>query len=85
MESTRHGDGDQPPAEAHERLWRGVLKPDGSGGFSLATADGISWPVITLEPALNRWLEQIDRPTPAELIGCLNPWGPWLRASRLAG
>ena len=85
FESTLHGDGDQPPAEAHERLWRGVLKPDGSGGFSLATADGISWPVITLEPALNRWLEQIDRPTPAELIGCLNPWGPWLRASRLAG
>ena len=77
----------QPPAppEPHERLWVGRLSPDGTGGFSLATADGQSWPVITLEPALNSWLERLDRPIQVELMGCLNPWGPWIRASRLAG
>ena len=73
------------PPEAHERLWCGLLRPDGTGGFNLTTAEGENWPVITLEPALNRWLEQLDGPKPAELIGCVNPWGPWLRASRLAG
>jgi hypothetical protein len=40
--------------------------------------------VITLEPALNAWLEQQERPRMVELIGCANPWGPWLRLSRLA-
>ena len=43
-----------------------------------------SWTLITLEPGLNRWLQDLDRPTPARLIGCANSWGPWLRASRLA-
>jgi hypothetical protein len=74
----------QAPLEATERLWQGDLVPDGSGGFALHTPDG-SWPVITLEPALHRWLLQLERPTPARLVGCANPWGRWLRVSRLAG
>jgi hypothetical protein len=71
-------------ANPHERLWRGALTPDGTGGFSLTTTDGDSWPVITLEPVLNGWLRNLDGPTQVELMGCLNPWGPWLRATRLA-
>ncbi len=73
-----------PGANPHERLWCGALTPDGTGGFSLTTTDGESWPVITLEPVLNGWLRNLDGPTPVELMGCLNPWGPWLRATRLA-
>ncbi len=71
-----------PPPEPGERLWRGELVPDGDGGFVLHGEAG-AWPVITLEPALNQWLLGLDRPTPAALIGCVNPWGPWLRVSRV--
>jgi len=72
----------QAPAENGEQLWQGELRPDGQGGYSLEV-DGRSWPLITLEPALHGWLQQQDRPTGASLIGCANPWGPWLRVSRL--
>ncbi|KAF0653870.1 hypothetical protein L107_05858 [Cyanobium sp. Copco_Reservoir_LC18] len=71
-----------PPPEPGERLWRGELVPDGKGGYVLDGEAG-SWPVITLEPALHQWLLNLERPTPAALIGCANPWGPWLRVSRL--
>ena len=80
------------PSEPGERLWQGELRPDGQGGFSLVLADrqppcqgSQVWPLITLEPALHAWLLAQDRPRPVALIGCANPWGPWLRVSRLAG
>ena len=73
----------QAPPERGEQLWQGDLQPDGSGGFALLVA-GRLWPVITLEPALHRWLLNQERPRPVSLIGCANPWGPWLRVSRLA-
>lgn len=73
----------QAPAEPGERLWQGQLQADGEGGYSLTVAERI-WPLITLEPALHRWLQQQDRPASVALIGCANPWGPWLRVSRLA-
>jgi hypothetical protein len=75
---------DRGPSEPNERLWSGELSPDGTGGYSLRSAEGL-WPVITLEPGLHRWLQQLDAPRSVELIGCLNPWGAWLRASRLVG
>ncbi len=71
--------------ELHERLFSGRLSPDGNGGFQLSMASGESWPVITLEPSLHRCLAHLDQPKEVDLIGCANPWGPWLRASRLAG
>ncbi|MFZ0407253.1 MAG: FAD-dependent oxidoreductase [Cyanobium sp.] len=73
----------QAPPQRGERLWQGELQPDGSGGFTLLVA-GTLWPLITLEPALHQWLQAQERPGPASLIGCANPWGPWLRISRLA-
>jgi len=76
-------DPQQAPPEAGERLWQGELRPDGNGGYSLLV-EGHAWPLITLEPALHHWLQQQDRPAPVALIGCANPWGPWLRVSRLA-
>ncbi|MFY8149964.1 MAG: FAD-dependent oxidoreductase [Prochlorococcaceae cyanobacterium] len=81
----------EPPAAAavppspHEQAWSGELRPDGQGGYRLWRGEGQQeWPVITLEPALHRWLLALDRPRPATLIGQANPWGPWLRVSRLA-
>ncbi|MCP9926962.1 FAD-dependent oxidoreductase [Cyanobium sp. CH-040] len=78
------------PSEAHERLWVGTLVVDGTGGYRLETdgdADAqapCSWPLITLEPALHHWLGQAAG-GPMRLMGVANPWGPWLRVSRLAG
>jgi hypothetical protein len=40
--------------------------------------------VITLEPAMQRWLLQLDQPVDIRLVGVANPWGPWLRVSGLA-
>ncbi|MCP9889688.1 FAD-dependent oxidoreductase [Cyanobium sp. Aljojuca 7D2] len=71
-------------AESGEAAWRGTVQPDGQGGFLFSTGS-TAWPLITLEPGLNRWLQDLERPTTTTLVGCLNPWGPWLRASRLAG
>jgi hypothetical protein len=80
-------------AEPRETAWRGTVHADGQGGYLFspdrATGSGAArgstaWPLITLEPGLNRWLQDLERPTTTTLVGCLNPWGPWLRASRLA-
>ena len=78
-------DGSAPtaaPAEPGERLFSGTVKPWGEGQYLLECSDG-SWPLITLEPGLNRWLQQLEGPRAVALIGCLNPFGPWIRASRL--
>jgi hypothetical protein len=72
------------PTEPGEQPWSGTVIPDGSAGFALEVG-GKRWPLITLEPALHLWLSHLERPTRATLIGIANPWGPWLRASRLAG
>jgi hypothetical protein len=77
--------------EPRESLWDGRVLPNGQGRYTFVSDSDLSrdnakreWPLITLEPGLNRWLQNLDRPTQARLIGCANPWGPWLRASRLA-
>jgi hypothetical protein len=81
------------PAEPGESLWSGLLQRGESGrplllldGAAHATAgpmpDG-GWPLITLEPGLHHWLAAAPE-GPARLIGVANPWGPWLRLSRLA-
>ncbi|MCP9774556.1 FAD-dependent oxidoreductase [Cyanobium sp. WAJ14-Wanaka] len=80
------------PSEPGESAWQGVITADGSGGFVFdCDASGgeggaggkARYPLITLEPELHDWLNGLDRPTSANLVGCLNPYGPWLRASRL--
>ncbi len=81
-------DPQQAPAEAHERLWCGVLVGDGTGGYRLETGGDApaeaprSWQLITLEPALHHWLSQAAGGS-VRLMGVVNPWGPWLRVSRL--
>jgi hypothetical protein len=71
--------------EPRESLWSGTVLPDGLGGFLFQSDAGKrEWPLISLEPGLNHWLQNLDQPTRAKLIGIANPWGPWLRASRLA-
>ncbi len=81
------GDPHQAPSEPGERLWTGTLMADGQGGFTLQGPPGPGgepWPLITLEPALNDWLHGQSTPCAVALVGCANPWGPWLRVSRLA-
>ena len=45
-----------------ERAYSGTVIPDGSGGYSLEMESG-RWPLITLEPGLDQWLNTLDRPT----------------------
>lgn len=89
----RSNDPSAGAAELHEAVWRGTVAGDGQGSFLFSPDSptdapmprgSTAWPLITLEPGLNSWLRDLDRPTEATLVGCLNPWGPWLRASRLA-
>lgn len=84
---------DLAPAEPGERLWTGWLRRPAPGRYILCTDSdsdpgpdrepGTGWPLITLEPSLHHWLAEA-REGPARLIGVANPWGPWLRVSRLA-
>ncbi|MEB3306707.1 MAG: FAD-dependent oxidoreductase [Cyanobacteriota bacterium] len=76
------------PEEPGERLWQGQLQPDGEGGYTLElapaeTAERRLWPLITLEPALHTWLQHQVHAQTVRLVGTANPWGPWLRVSRL--
>ncbi len=79
----------QAPRETLEQVWSGALVSDGQGGHRLesgsdaSVSGGRSWPLITLEPALHQWLNQAQG-GPVRLLGVANPWGPWLRVSRLA-
>jgi hypothetical protein len=72
---------DAPPMERHGSVWPGRLAPDGCGGYALRQADGSVWPLITLEPNVQRWLLQLDQGVETCLLGIANPWGPWLRVS----
>jgi hypothetical protein len=74
-----------PPSQRGEALFQGRLQRSAESTYQLLTQDGALWRVITLEPALNRWLANQSNGATVKLIGCLNPWGPWLRITRLAG
>jgi hypothetical protein len=76
----------QAPVEPGEQLFEGELQPCAEGSYRLWGVPGApegGWPLITLEPALHHWLAQAAG-GPVRLIGVPNPWGPWLRVSRLA-
>ena len=48
-------------------------------GYQLKTAEG-GGPLITLEPAIHRWLSASDQAgQTVSLRGVQNPWGPWVR------
>lgn len=76
--------GDRIPTERLAAHWQGRLVPDGSGGYTLHQAQGISWPLITLEPSIHRWLMQQQKPIDTHLVGVVNRWGPWLRVIGVA-
>jgi hypothetical protein len=70
------------PPEPHEQLFVGRFDGNLEQGYTLETSDG-RWPLITLEPALHAHLADLASGTLLQAIGCANPWGPWLRLSRL--
>ena len=57
--------------------------PEGNGGYHLELVSGRRWPLISLEPELNAWLANQERPQAVELLAVANPWGPWLRGISL--
>jgi hypothetical protein len=74
------------PPEPGEACWEGTVIRDDAGEYRLEGCrgpDGQPWRLITLEPALHAWLEAGAASGPVRLIGCANPWGPWLRVSRV--
>jgi len=77
-----------PLDRAQQRL-RGVLVPLEEGVYAFDLEHPYSgrrrWPVISLEPAIDGWLQRLDQPKSAEILGCFNPWGPWLRVSAVLG
>jgi hypothetical protein len=65
--------------DRHEELLMGRVSTTAEGGFQFSSDDE-HWPLITLEPAINAWLNQQDRPTGMVRVRVVrNPWGPWLR------
>jgi hypothetical protein len=76
---------DMLPASRLEQLWSGTIQAEANGGFSFITNSGMVWPLITLEPSMHHWLNQLEGCKAVKLIANANPWGPWLRVSRLAG
>jgi hypothetical protein len=73
----------QSPPEPHEQLFAGVFHADATGGYQL-DVEGRRWPLITLEPTLHQHLAALRSGSRLQVIGCSNPWGPWLRLNRLA-
>ena len=71
---------DQAPATRNEILLNGDLVPAADASWRIHTA-GQEWPLITLEPAVHRWMQTQDRRKNVRLRGVLNPWGPWFRVT----
>lgn len=58
--------------------------PPVAGGYGLQLEGGGGlWTLITLEPAIHQWLTDQERPRAVAVAGVANPWGPWIRVSRL--
>ncbi|MFL0794148.1 MAG: FAD-dependent oxidoreductase [Prochlorococcus sp.] len=72
---------DQAPINIHAREFRGSLRIQPDATYSLETSNE-SLPVITLEPAVNSWLESCHDHQNVCLLAVLNHWGPWLRVIR---
>ena len=52
------------------------VRPDGSVHFQ--EQDGEDWPLITLEPEIDRWWRDLVDPVETKLLARINRWGPWL-------
>ena len=81
----------QPAPSAIDRARvhvQGTIRPMGDGSYAVDLAEATwgrsRWSVITLEPCVDQWLEQLEGPRQVELLGCFNPWGPWLRVSAVS-
>jgi len=72
---------DQAPLCKQAQEFRGSLRINRDATYSLETSDKCL-PVITLEPAVNNWLESCRDRQQVCLLAVLNEWGPWLRVIR---
>ena len=69
---------DQTPLEPRAREFRGLLKIEADESYQLSSGSEC-WTLITLEPAVRRWLLQCRNGEEVSLLAVCNPWGPWLR------
>ena len=76
-----HPDAARPETLHTGRRWRAIVTPHDQDGFQVEVEDDEPCQLITLEPAVNDWLQTLDRPTRVELRGTQNPWGGWFCAS----
>ena len=76
-----HPDAARPETLHTGRRWRAIVTPHDQDGFQVEVEDDEPCQLITLEPAVNDWLQTLDRPTRVELRGTKNPWGGWFCAS----
>ena len=68
----------QPPAR--------ILLVDDEPGLRTAVKaylEDEGFQVTTANDGEEGWIQAQALPRTVALIGCLNPWGPWIRASRL--
>lgn len=65
------------------QLWQGELQRDQAGSFALRLNDGATWPLIILESSVQDWLKNAERLQRVQVMGHRNPWGRWLRVSRV--
>ncbi len=73
---------EQVPAERGEQVWSGWVRPQENHTYEMEV-EGRVWPVISLEPVMHDWLNNLEKPRKVSLAGRANPWGPWLRINRL--
>ncbi len=72
----------QTPASSQAKEFQGTLRTAYDGQYSLELSNE-QWPLITLEPALNTWLQSCKDGEHVCLLAVKNKWGPWLRVTSL--
>ena len=73
---------DQGPSPRYAETVRGQLRTTAEGNWTLHTTKE-SFPLITLEPAVQASLQDTRNGQSLTLLAAHNPWGPWLRVLRV--
>ena len=69
---------DQAPWSQHQNYFEGILRRPDCDRYILEDEDQ-AWPLITLEPGVERWLKSQDAGKRLRLRAICNRTGPWLR------
>ena len=64
--------------DSNAQQFEGRLEVRLDGSVHLQAQDGEDWPLITLEPEIDRWWRDLVDPVETKLLARINRWGPWL-------